>query len=177
MENTVIGGAQVNPRELLDEGLRKELVRHVSELLNNLIQFDFAADSETVASMTKHQAAAMRSIASLAGRLEGFKAALECVEDYVCMNGLKMWHEELSRIMNYNVEQEVRPLAMEGGLCNTFLCANIPTPLFHRSINIFSRKSWVPTRNSNRILSPSLAFPELKMNHPASHSWEEWYQC
>ena len=107
MENTVIGGAQVNPRKLLDEGLRKELVSHVSELLNNLLQFDFSANSETVASMIKHQGATMRSLTSLSGRLEGFQAALQCVEDYVCMHGLKMWHEELSRIMNYNVEQEV----------------------------------------------------------------------
>lgn len=110
MENTVLGGEEVNPRKLLDEGLRKELVSHVSELLNTLLQFDFAADSETVASMIKHQAAAMRSLTSLSGRLEGFQSALECVEDYVCMHGLKIWHEELSRIMSYYVEQEVRDL-------------------------------------------------------------------
>ena len=108
MDNTVIGGAQVNPRELLDEGLRKELVSHVSGLLNNLLQFDFAADSETVASMSKHQAAAMRSLSSLSGRMEGFQAALQCVEDYICLDGLKMWHEEVSRIFSYNIEQEVR---------------------------------------------------------------------
>lgn len=107
MENATIGGAQVNPRELLDEGLRKELVSHVSGLLNNLLQFDFSANAETVSSMVKHHATTMRSLASLAGRLEGFQIAIECVEDYICMNGLKMWHEELSRIMNYNVEQEV----------------------------------------------------------------------
>lgn len=111
MENTTIGGAQVNPRDLLDEGLRKELVSHVSELLNNLLQFDFSPNSETVASMVKHHGTTMRSLTSLAGRLEGFRAALQCVEDYVCMNGLKMWHEELPRVTNYNVEQEVRCLS------------------------------------------------------------------
>ena len=108
MENTILGGKEVNPRKLLDEGLRKELVTHNSELFNNLLQFDFSADSETIASMVKHQASAMRSLSSLAGRLEGFQSALECVEDYVCMHGLKMWHTEMSRIISYNVEQEVR---------------------------------------------------------------------
>ena len=107
MENTVIGGAQVNPRKLLDEGLQKELVSHVSELLDGLLQFDFSANSETVASMIRHRAATTGSLASLSGRLEGFRAALGCVEDYVCMHGSKMWHEELSRIVNYNVEQEM----------------------------------------------------------------------
>lgn len=108
MENTVIGGREVNPRQLLDEGLRKELVRHTSELLNNLLQFDFSADSETVASMTKHRAAAIRSLASLSGRLDALRGVFECVEDYVRMQGLKMWHEEMSRVISYNVEQEVR---------------------------------------------------------------------
>lgn len=118
MENTVIGGAQVNPRHLLDEGLRKELVSHVSILLNSILQFDFAAESESISSMGKHQAAAMRSLSSLAGRVEGFQAALECVEDYVCMHGMKLWHEELSRIVNYNVEQEVGALVDQNFKCD-----------------------------------------------------------
>ena len=57
--------------------------------------------------MIRHRAATTGSLASLSGRLEGFRAALGCVEDYVCMHGSKMWHEELSRIVNYNVEQEM----------------------------------------------------------------------
>lgn len=108
MEKTVLGGIEVNPHKLLDEGLRKELVSVVSELLNNLLQFDFSADSESFASMSKHLSSAMRSLASLSGRLEAFTHALECVDDYLCMHGLKMWHEEMGRIISYNVEQEVR---------------------------------------------------------------------
>ncbi|KAL7541370.1 hypothetical protein ACHAXR_010852 [Thalassiosira sp. AJA248-18] len=137
MENTVIGSAQVNPRDLLDEGLRKELVSHVSELLNNLLQFDFSADSESVSSMSKHQAAAMRSLSSLSGRLEGFQAALECVEDYVCMHGLKLWHEELSRIMDYNVEQEVNKYLLKKVLDadSKFQSDIVPIPRFPRTPN------------------------------------------
>lgn len=107
MENTNIGEREVNPRQLLEESLRKELISHSSELLHNLLQFDFSADSETIASMNKHHAAAMRSLASLSGRLQGFQSALECIDDYACVNGLRMWHEEMKRIISYNVEQEV----------------------------------------------------------------------
>jgi WASH complex subunit strumpellin len=108
MGSIVVGGIEVNPHKLLDDGLRKELVLHVSELLNNLIQFDFSADSETVSTMSKHLVSAMRSLASLSGRLDAFQSCLECVDDYLCMHGLKMWHEEMGRIISYNVEQEVR---------------------------------------------------------------------
>ena len=108
MESTVLGGIEVHPHKLVDEGLRKELVSHVSGLLNNLLQFDFSADSETVSSMSKHLTSAIKSLASLSERFKAFRMSLECVDDYLCMHGLKMWHEEMGRIMNYNVEQEVR---------------------------------------------------------------------
>ena len=106
MESTILGSREVNPRQLLDEGLRKELVSHASELLHTLLQFDLPADSATLP-MAKHNASTMRSLASLAGRLEGFRSTLECIEDYVSMPGLKLYHEEMRRIISYNVEQEV----------------------------------------------------------------------
>jgi WASH complex subunit strumpellin len=137
MDNSIIGGIEINPRKLLDEGLRKEMVQHVSELMNNLLQFDFSADSETVASMSKHQGAAMRSLASLSRRLEGFKSALECIEDYVSIHGLKMWHEEFSRIINYNVEQEVNKYLLKKVLDadSAFQSEIVPIPRFSRTQN------------------------------------------
>jgi WASH complex subunit strumpellin len=137
MDNSIIGGIEINPRKLLDEGLRKEMVQHVSELMNNLLQFDFAADSETVASMAKHQAAAMRSLASLSRRLEGFQSALECIEDYVSIHGLKMWNEEFSRIINYNVEQEVNKYLLKKVLDadSAFQSEVVPIPRFPRTQN------------------------------------------
>ena len=137
MDNSIIGGIEINPRKLLDEGLRKEMVRHVSELMNNLLQFDFAADSETVTSITKHQVAAMRSLSSLSRRLEGFQRALECIEDYVSIQGLRMWHEESSRIINYNVEQEVNKYLLKKVLDadSEFQSEIIPIPRFSRTQN------------------------------------------
>jgi WASH complex subunit strumpellin len=138
MDTSIIGGIEINPRKLLNEGLRKEMVQHVSELMNTLIQFDFATDSsETVASMTKHQAATMRSLASLSRRLEGFQSALECIEDYVSIHGLKMWHEEFSRIINYNVEQEVNKYLLKKVLDanSVFQSDIVPIPRFPRTQN------------------------------------------
>jgi len=48
---------------------------------------------------------------SLAGQLDGFRRSFQYIQDYVNIYGLKIWQEEFSRIVNYNVEQE----------CNSFL--------------------------------------------------------
>ena len=47
----------------------------------------------------------------LGSRMDAFKRSFEYIQDYIDMQGLKIWQEELSRIVNYNVEQE----------CNSFL--------------------------------------------------------
>jgi len=43
--------------------------------------------------------------------MDGFRRSFEYIQDYVNIYGLKIWQEEMSRIINYNVEQE----------CNSFL--------------------------------------------------------
>lgn len=70
----------------------------------------------------------------LGARLSGIRQSIEYIQDYINTYGLKMWQEELSRIVNYNVEQE----------CNEFLKKKvydwqseyqseaIPIPLFDR---------------------------------------------
>jgi len=47
----------------------------------------------------------------LAAVMDGFRRSFEYIQDYVNIYGLKIWQEEMSRIVNYNVEQE----------CNSFL--------------------------------------------------------
>lgn len=47
----------------------------------------------------------------LGAQMDGFRRSFEYIQDYVDIYGLKIWQEELSRIVNYNVEQE----------CNSFL--------------------------------------------------------
>jgi len=45
-------------------------------------------------------------ITALGQRLDGLRASIEYIQDYINMYGLKIWQEELSRIINYYVEQE-----------------------------------------------------------------------
>lgn len=53
----------------------------------------------------------MPRLESLWETMDGFRRSFEYIQDYVNIYGLKIWQEEVSRIINYNVEQE----------CNSFL--------------------------------------------------------
>ncbi len=50
-------------------------------------------------------------LAELGDVMDGFRRSFEYIQDYVNIYGLRIWQEEVSRIINYNVEQE----------CNNFL--------------------------------------------------------
>lgn len=95
MKKTFVGLIELNPRELLEEGVRKELVLQVSQTLNDSIDFKSSKPSEFE---TKLQ--------SVSQRLSGIRRSIEYIQDYLGVYGLKMWQEEISRIVNYNVEQE-----------------------------------------------------------------------
>ena len=53
----------------------------------------------------------MPKLRGVGAQMDGFRRSFEYIQDYVNIYGLKIWQEELSRIVNYNIEQE----------CNSFL--------------------------------------------------------
>lgn len=40
-------------------------------------------------------------------QMKGFQTSFEYIQDYINTYGLKMWQEEMTRIINYNVEQVI----------------------------------------------------------------------
>ena len=100
MERTLYGVIEVDPKQMLEDGIRKELVIQISTALNELLVFKTGKliDFE-------------QKLVALGARLDGFKRSFEYIQDYVNIYGLKIWQEEFSRIINYFVEQE----------CNGFL--------------------------------------------------------
>ncbi|KNC47128.1 WASH complex subunit strumpellin [Thecamonas trahens ATCC 50062] len=99
MKKTLVGVIEVNPKALLEEGIRKELVAALCKAL----------DTHLVFSSKKPEL--LPALQALQARLAGFRLSFEYVQDYVGIYGLKLWQEEFSRIVNFCVEQE----------CNTFL--------------------------------------------------------
>ncbi|KAM6457749.1 WASH complex subunit 5 [Liasis olivaceus] len=105
MKTTLVGIIKVDPKQLLEDGIRKELVKRVAFALHRGLTFNPRAKTSELMPRLKDMAATM----------DGFHRSFEYIQDYVNICGLKIWQEEVSRIINYNVEQE----------CNNFLRTKI----------------------------------------------------
>ena len=95
MEATLLGVIQVQPRQILEEGLRRELVRLVSKAMHTNLSFT---------SMSKEEI--NQKLSTLASTLDGLKRSIEYLQDYIGIAGLKIFQQEFSRIINFNTEQE-----------------------------------------------------------------------
>jgi WASH complex subunit strumpellin len=124
MHTTLLGIIKLDPQQTLEDGIRKQLVQQIAS----------AMDSQLVFASGKVEDFEAR-IEALGRRLGGIRTSLEYIQDYINVYGLKIWQEEVSRIVNYNVEQE----------CNQFLkhkvydwqsqyqSEAIPVPVFERA--------------------------------------------
>lgn len=95
MKRTLLGIIEVDPRQVLEDGLRKELVYRVSLAFHEILIFEKNTSEEC-----------NDIFVNLASTLDAYRLSFEYIQDYIGIYGLRMWHEELSRIINYNVEQE-----------------------------------------------------------------------
>uniref|UniRef100_A0A3Q3BQ39 WASH complex subunit 5 n=1 Tax=Kryptolebias marmoratus TaxID=37003 RepID=A0A3Q3BQ39_KRYMA len=105
MKTTLVGIIKVDPKQLLEDGIRKELVKRVAFALHKGLTFNSKAKPSEL----------MPKLKDMAATMDGFYRSFEYIQDYVSIYGLKIWQEEVSRIINYNVEQE----------CNCFLRTKI----------------------------------------------------
>jgi WASH complex subunit strumpellin len=95
MEKTLLGVIQVEPRQILEDGLRCEIVRQVSYALYSSLSFK---------NMTREEI--NKNLSHLANTLDGIKRSIEYLQDYIGIAGLKIFQEEFGRVINYNAEQE-----------------------------------------------------------------------
>eukprot|EP01125_Pyxidicula_operculata_P012814 TRINITY_DN4218_c0_g1_i3.p1 TRINITY_DN4218_c0_g1~~TRINITY_DN4218_c0_g1_i3.p1 ORF type:complete len:1114 (+),score=245.98 TRINITY_DN4218_c0_g1_i3:40-3381(+) len=100
LATTLVGTIEVQPKQLLEEGIRKILVRKMVQHLDETIRFEKHTVEEFEQKLHR-----LRKV------LTGFKRSFNYVQDYLSIYGLKIWQEEFQRIIYFNVEQE----------CNRFL--------------------------------------------------------
>jgi len=101
MKSTLVGIIRVDPKQLLEDGIRKELVKHIATALHTGLTFNPKAKTSEL----------VGKLEALGKIMDGHRRSFEYIQDYVNIYGLKIWQEEVSRIISYNVEQE----------CNSFL--------------------------------------------------------
>lgn len=95
MKSTLVGIIKIDPKRLLEDGVRKELVRRVAVSIDKTLVFKEKKGSNL-----------MQKLDELGKVMDGYRRSFEYIQDYVNIYGLKVWQEEYSRIINYNVEQE-----------------------------------------------------------------------
>ena len=95
METTLVGVVQLDPRKLLEDGVRRELVKQIAQVLHNGLIFNPKNKTSDL----------YKKLGSIGQTITGFRTSFVYIQDYINMYGLKIWQEEMSRIVNYNVEQ------------------------------------------------------------------------
>lgn len=99
MKTTLMGVIVVDPKQMLEEGIRKQLVKKIIEVLYKHI---FPSKNEVINTGPKFSA----MIEKVGKAIEGIRSSFEYMGDYVNIDGLRIWHHEYNRIMCFLVEQE-----------------------------------------------------------------------
>jgi WASH complex subunit strumpellin len=95
METYLVGVIEVNPKVILDEGIRKEMIRLIFRMLDKHLQFK-GTDVDGF----------QKLLIELAVSLEGFKKAVENIQDFVQIYGIKSYHEEFDKLMDAYIDME-----------------------------------------------------------------------
>ena len=122
MQMTFIGVIELDPRQLLEDGVRKELVQQISQTFYMILTTDLQGQRRQSSASTvgifgrklrlSDISQDLQSrLEALRSRLDGNKQSFEYIQDYINIPGLRVWMEELARVIGYNVENE----------CNQFL--------------------------------------------------------
>lgn len=144
MKSTLYGVIKVDPKKLLEDGIRKELgmsalptpifpkfkayclisVKMISSTLHNGLIMNNGPKGKKVDLTQK--------LESLQKTMNGLKTSFQYIQDYVNIPGLRIWQEELSRIFNFYVEQESNAYSKQKILpwASVYQSKHIPIPFF-----------------------------------------------
>ena len=86
----MVGVIKIDPKKLLEDGIRKELVIQVANALHSTLVFNSKVKVSDL--NTK--------LPELAHKIDGFRRSFEYIQDYVNLYGLKIWQEEYTRLDN-----------------------------------------------------------------------------
>ena len=95
MEKTLMGVIEVDPKIILEKGIRRELLELLAKIFHNYI--DFKANDKINLD---------KKLNELIAKITSVKKSFLYIQDYININGSKMWCEEMHKLINYYVELE-----------------------------------------------------------------------
>jgi WASH complex subunit strumpellin len=103
LDKVLMGVIEIEPKEILIDGLRKELGR----TLANILHEGFIFTKKTNTSSHDDLESKFRT---LRDKITGLKRSIEYIQDFLNVYGEKIWNEELTRIIEFAVEKEATAL-------------------------------------------------------------------
>jgi WASH complex subunit strumpellin len=103
MKETFIGDLKMNPQEILEEGLRKELIRQVSSALHSHLQFAIRSMKNFKSIQSTH-ANMIDTLRKLSRRMQCFQRAIIWLQDFLRMDGLEIYLQESTRVIWWNTK-------------------------------------------------------------------------
>lgn len=88
MRSTLVGVIRVDPAELLEEGLLKELDKHISK---KFVEFLEPQQKKPVPASNN----LLPRLQKLAESMDGYKRSLEYIQDYINIHGLRIWQKQV----------------------------------------------------------------------------------
>lgn len=95
METYLVGVIEVNPKEILEAGIKKELIKLIAKILDDELVFQL----HTVEDFEKR-------LKTLGSRIDGLKTSLEYIQDFIRSYGLKIFYEEFERLIGCYIDME-----------------------------------------------------------------------
>lgn len=91
MRSTLVGVIRVDPAKLLEDGLLKELERHISKKFEEFIEPQGKKLPLSASNL-------LSRLQKLSESMDGYKRSLEYIQDYINIHGLRIWQIQVGII-------------------------------------------------------------------------------
>ncbi|KAL0230343.1 hypothetical protein PCE1_003904 [Barthelona sp. PCE] len=97
MQRNFIGVIEIDPKEMLEAGLRRELIKLIADTVHTHLVFNTKA--------THGPETLVERFSTVKKELLAIKTSMQYIQDYVNIEGLRLYNEEFERLVIYNVEE------------------------------------------------------------------------
>ncbi len=106
LDKVLMGVIEIEPKEILVDGIRKELGKTLATMLHE----GFIFERKVGAAGGDMSIELMERFQRLRDKIKGLKRSIEYIQDFLNIYGEKIWNEEIERIIEFAVEKEATNL-------------------------------------------------------------------
>jgi WASH complex subunit strumpellin len=162
MEKTLMGVIEVDPKNILEDGVRKELLNLLAANFNKYIDFTAGYNIDLNLKLT-----------DLAKRISCIKRSFLYIQDYININGSRMWYEEMHRMIYYYVDLEANKfLSKKLKLDIKYDTSKYPIPRFPPLYKDFESYTFIGRLVKYLI---NVTKPKVSLYYPSTFTWYDAY--